>query len=53
MNEFKPMITAAAKILLDSPQATADAEALYADCQYVGFRGNVNFLGNEKMAPQF
>jgi outer membrane protein OmpA-like peptidoglycan-associated protein len=53
MNEYKPMITAAAKILLDSPQATADAEALYADCQYVGFRGNVNFLGNEKWPRSF
>lgn len=53
MNEYKPMITAAAQILLDSPQATADAEALYADCQYVGFRGNVNFFGNEKWPRSF
>ena len=53
MNDFKPMITAAAEILLDSPQATADAEALYADCQYVGFRGNVSFFGNEKWPRSF
>jgi ABC-type nitrate/sulfonate/bicarbonate transport system substrate-binding protein/outer membrane protein OmpA-like peptidoglycan-associated protein len=53
MAEFKPMITAAASILLDSPQATADAEALYADCQYVGFRGNVDFFGNPKWPRSF
>lgn len=53
IDQFKPMITAAARILLDSPQATADAEALYADCQYVGFRGNVNFFGNEKWPRSF
>jgi outer membrane protein OmpA-like peptidoglycan-associated protein len=53
MADFKPLITASAKILLDSPQATADAEALYADCQYVGFRGNVDFFGNEKFPRRF
>ena len=53
MAAFKPMITAAAQLLLDSPQATADAEALYADCQYVGFRGNVEFFGNEKWPRSF
>jgi hypothetical protein len=44
MAEYKTMITAAAQILLDSPQATADAEGMYADCTFVGFRGNVKFF---------
>jgi len=44
--EFKTVVTAAAKILLDSPQATADAEALYGDCEFVGFSGNVKFFGD-------
>lgn len=46
LQEFKAMIGASAKILLDSEKATADAEALYADCKYVGFAGNVQFFGD-------
>ena len=46
MGEFKSMIKAAAEILLDSPEAIADAEALYTDCEYVGFVGNVKFFGD-------
>ncbi|WYD79855.1 MAG: ABC transporter substrate-binding protein [Candidatus Electrothrix gigas] len=42
--EYKKTITAAAEILLDSASATADAEALYGDCEYVGFHGNVKFF---------
>jgi len=53
VGEFKKMITAAADILLDSPQATGDAEALYGDCQYVGFRGNVKFFGDENWPRHF
>lgn len=53
MDEFKKMITAAADILLDSPQATGDAEALYGDCQYVGFKGNVKFFGDENWPRHF
>ena len=53
MNDYKPMITSAAEILLDSPQATADTEALYADCQYVGFKGNVDFFGKENWPRSF
>lgn len=43
-SEYKPMIAAAAKILLDSDKAIADAEGLYADCEYVGYPGNVQFF---------
>jgi outer membrane protein OmpA-like peptidoglycan-associated protein len=42
--EYKKTVTAAAEILLDSAAATADAEALYGDCEYVGFQGNVKFF---------
>ncbi|WP_446010418.1 ABC transporter substrate-binding protein [Candidatus Electrothrix sp.] len=42
--EYKKTVTAAAEILLDSKAATADAEALYGDCEYVGFQGNVKFF---------
>ncbi len=42
--DYKKTVTAAAEILLDSAAATADAEALYGDCEYVGFQGNVKFF---------
>jgi len=48
MAAYKKMLGGAAQILLDSPQATGDAESLYGDCEYVGFRGNVRFFGDEK-----
>ena len=47
-SEYKTMLKAVAEILLDSAQATADAEALYGDCEYVGFQGNVKFFGDKK-----
>jgi ABC-type nitrate/sulfonate/bicarbonate transport system substrate-binding protein/outer membrane protein OmpA-like peptidoglycan-associated protein len=46
--EYGKLVSASAAILLDSAQATADAEALYGDCEFVGFRGNVKFFGDEK-----
>jgi len=46
LGEFTKMIKASADILLDSPEAVADAEALYADCEYVGFKGNIKFFGD-------
>ncbi|MCI5221826.1 MAG: nitrate ABC transporter substrate-binding protein [Candidatus Electrothrix sp. AR4] len=42
--DYKKTVTTAAEILLDSAAATADAEALYGDCEYVGFQGNVKFF---------
>ncbi len=50
---FKNMITASAKLLFDSPQATADTEALYRDCEFVGFRGNVQFFGDPNWPRNF
>ena len=43
---YRQMIGAAAEILLDSPQAIADAEALLGDMQTVGYTGNVDFFAN-------
>ncbi|MCP4690244.1 MAG: ABC transporter substrate-binding protein [Desulfobacterales bacterium] len=48
MSEYKPILGASAKLLLDSAQAAADAEALYGDCEFVGFRGNIKFFGDAK-----
>ncbi len=48
MSQYKATISAAAKLLLDSEQATADAEALFGDCEFVEFQGNVKFFGDDK-----
>ncbi|MBU0717590.1 MAG: ABC transporter substrate-binding protein [Planctomycetes bacterium] len=50
---YKKMIKAAAKILLDSEKATADADGLYGDCQYVRFPGNVRFFGDANWPRNF
>lgn len=47
LGNFTKMIKASAEILLDSPEAVADAEALYADCEYVGFKGNIKFFADK------
>ena len=44
--DYKAMIAAAAEVLLDSPQAVADAEGMYADAEFVGYAGNVKFFGD-------
>ncbi|WP_197910347.1 ABC transporter substrate-binding protein [Desulfosarcina ovata] len=48
LSAYQSLISTSAAILLDSAQATADAEALYGDCEFAGFRGNVRFFGDEK-----
>jgi outer membrane protein OmpA-like peptidoglycan-associated protein len=54
---WKDVKIATAKILLESPdaneQAVADAEALYYDCQFVGYRGNVKYFGDTKWPRNF
>ena len=54
---WKDVKTATAKIVLESPdaneQAIADAEALYYDCQFVGYRGNVKYFGDTKWPRNF
>lgn len=46
--DYKAMLSASAALLLDSAQATADAESLFGDCEFAEFRGNVKFFGDEK-----
>ena len=38
LSAYQATMSASAKILLDSEQAVADAEALYGDCEFVEFR---------------
>jgi len=42
--EYKQLIAAAGQLLLDSPQATKDTEGLYADAEFAGYQGNVQFF---------
>lgn len=42
--EYKAAMAAAAQVLLDSPQAVADVEGMYADAQFVGSAGNAAFF---------
>lgn len=48
LSEYKVTASGSAAILLDSAQAMADAEALYGDCEFVEFKGNVKFFGDTK-----
>jgi ABC-type nitrate/sulfonate/bicarbonate transport system substrate-binding protein/outer membrane protein OmpA-like peptidoglycan-associated protein len=45
-NAYRQTMRSAAELLLDSPQAVADTEGLYADAEFVGYRGNVDFFAN-------
>lgn len=51
--DYKSAMTAAGKLLLDSEQAAADAEALYADAEFVGHAGNVQFFTNPNSPRNF
>ncbi|MFH0784932.1 MAG: ABC transporter substrate-binding protein [Pseudomonadota bacterium] len=53
MAAYQPMIVSTAKILLDSEAATGDAEGLYGDCEYAGFRGNVKFFTDKNWPRNF
>ena len=46
--DYRALTGKAAEMLLDSPQAVADVEGLYADCAFVGWQGNVDFFSNPK-----
>ena len=46
--EYRAMIGAAAKLLLDSADAVQDTEAMYGDASFAGWRGNVAFFGDPK-----
>jgi len=45
--EYRATMTAAAQLLLDSAQAVADAEGLYADAEFAGHAGNVEFFADK------
>jgi outer membrane protein OmpA-like peptidoglycan-associated protein len=51
--EYRAMISAAAKLLLDSAEAVQDTEGMYADANFVGWRGNVAFFGDPKNPRRF
>lgn len=42
--DYQLMLSAAAKALLDSEQATEDTEGMYHDAEFAGFDGNVRFF---------
>lgn len=42
--ELQQLLTRSADLLLGSPQATPDIEALLGDCEFVGHAGNVAFF---------
>lgn len=46
--DYKQAMSAAAQILLDSPQAVADAEGMVADAQFVQLAGNAAFFADPK-----
>jgi len=46
--EYKRTMTGAATLLLDSPQAVADAEGMYGDAQFVRVPGNIAFFTDPK-----
>ncbi len=48
--EYQQLLKASAQILLDTPQATADIEGLYGDCEFVGWQGNVDFFATPNEA---
>ena len=51
--EHKAVVGAAAALLLDSAQATADTEAMYRDAALTGFSSNVSFFASTQEARSF
>jgi len=51
--DYRTAMTAAATILLDSAQALSDAEGLYADAEFVGHAGNVQFFESANFPRRF
>ena len=51
--EYNELMTASAKFLLDSPQAIADTEGLYADMGFVFFSGNTQMFENANHPRNF
>lgn len=51
--EYNQSIKVAAKILLDSEQAIADTEGMYADAEFLGFADNRRFFGDPSYPRRF
>jgi hypothetical protein len=51
--DYDKTIKGAAKLLLDSEQAVADTEGMYADANFVGWAGNVKFFTDAKNPRNF
>lgn len=51
--DYKATFGAAARLLLDSDKAIADAEGLYGDAEFVGYDGNVDFFANASFPRGF
>jgi ABC-type nitrate/sulfonate/bicarbonate transport system substrate-binding protein/outer membrane protein OmpA-like peptidoglycan-associated protein len=51
--DYKATFSAAARLLLDSDKAVADAEGLYGDAEFVGYDGNVEFFANASFPRSF
>jgi len=52
-SEYKKLMSRSADLLLGAPEATADAEALLGDCEYVGYSGNVKFFSGKGTTRNF
>lgn len=51
--EYKAVMEASAEILLDAKEAVADTEGLYADAEFVGLEGNLQFFHDNKHPRRF
>lgn len=52
-SEYRKLMSSAAEILLDSPDAIADTEGLYADCEFVYLTGNNKFFADANYPRRF
>jgi outer membrane protein OmpA-like peptidoglycan-associated protein len=50
---FQTLMSASGEILLDSAQAAKDAEAMYGDAEFAGWKGNVQFFTDTKYPRGF
>jgi ABC-type nitrate/sulfonate/bicarbonate transport system substrate-binding protein len=51
--DARPIMQAAASLLLDSPEAHADAAAMYGDAEFAGWTGNVQFFTDNNYPRRF
>jgi len=52
-SEYQQLMSRAADMLLGAPQAIPDTEALLADCEFVGYEGNVSFFSGKGTTRSF